>query len=93
MAKLSYEIIVHPVITEKGTAMAEQDKYLFRVRPDSNKIEIKKAVTDIFKVKVKNVNTINVKGKMKRLRQRAGMTSSWKKAIVTLEKGEKIEFV
>lgn len=89
----SYETIVHPVISEKGTGMAEQGKYLFRVRRDSNKMEIKKAVQDIFKVKVREVNTMNVRGKMKRLRHRAGMTSAWKKAIVTLKKGEKIEFV
>ena len=93
MIRSVYQTIVTPAITEKGTSLQEKGKYIFRVHKDANKIDIKKAVQDIFKVKVKNVNTMNVRGKMKRMRQQAGMTTSWKKAIVTLHKGEKIEFV
>ena len=93
MRQSIHDAIIYPAISEKGTVLGGQGKYVFRVRQDLNKISIKKAVQDIFKVKVKKVNTMNVRGKLKRLRNQPGRTSSWKKALVTLEKGEKIEFM
>ena len=77
--------------TEKGAVLAEEKKYLFSVQKDANKIEIKKAVEDIYKVKVQDVNTQVVNGKLKRVRQQAGKTPDWKKAVVTLKDGHKID--
>ena len=88
-----YDVIREPVITEKGTKLASQNKYFFRVQKNATKPEIKKAVEEIFNVKVKDVNTIQVSGKWKRVRMQPGKTSDWKKAIVTLKAGQKIEFV
>ena len=93
MSLSPYQIVITPVITEKATSLQPIGKYAFRVHPRANKIEIRKAVQEIFKVKVRDVNTMKVRGKFKRQRFREGLTSSWKKAIVTLEKGQKIEFV
>ena len=93
MKKEVYEIIVSPIISEKSTALSEkQGKYVFRVNKKANKIEIRKAVEEIFKVKVTSVNTMQYRGKKKRVRMAEGMTSSWKKAVVTLGKGQKIDF-
>ena len=89
--KNSYQIIVNMLQTEKGTNMLLQNKYLFEVDRESNKLQIKRAVEDIYKVKVKSVNVLTVKGKKKRVRFKEGKTSDWKKAIVTLKEGEKIE--
>ncbi|MBU0650615.1 50S ribosomal protein L23 [bacterium] len=89
--KSSYSIIKRPIITEKNTRMIEDNKYVFEVAMDSNKIEIKKAIEDIFKVHVKKVNVSKTKRKEKRVRHNLGMTSEKKKAIVTLKEGEKIE--
>ena len=78
--------------TEKGTALLEpQRQYLFAVTSDANKIEIKHAVESRFKVKVSAVNTMVVHGKWRRLRAQAGQRPDWKKAIVTLAEGQKIE--
>lgn len=78
--------------TEKGTAILEpQRQYLFAVLPDANKIEIKHAIEQRFKVKVSAVNTMVVRGKWRRLRAQAGLRPDWKKAIVTLAAGHKIE--
>jgi large subunit ribosomal protein L23 len=86
------DIILGPILTEKITSLGEsQGKYAFRVRKDSNKKEIGKSVEELFKVKVDKVNTITMRGKKKRVRFRIGMTPDWKKAIVTLKKGQKIE--
>jgi large subunit ribosomal protein L23 len=79
------------VRTEKGTKMLMQNKYLFKVDARANKIEIGKAVEELYKVKVRDVNVLNVKGKKKRLRYQEGMTTGWKKAIVTLEADNRIE--
>ena len=68
-----------------------QNKYLFEVDKRANKIEVKKSVEEIYKVKVDSVNIMNIKGKKKRVRYREGMTSSWKKAIVTLKPDNRIE--
>ncbi|ACV22641.1 50S ribosomal protein L23 [Slackia heliotrinireducens] len=85
------EVIIRPVITEHSYDMMEKNTYTFEVAKDSNKVEIAKAVEEIFKVKVVKVNTINVKPKPKRVRYQAGYTRSWKKAMVTLAEGDSIE--
>ena len=86
-----YSIIKSPLQTEKGAALKSYNKYLFHVDKKTNKIEIKKAVETIYKVKVKSVNTISVRGKKKRVRHIEGKTPDWKKAVVTLEEGQTIE--
>ena len=84
-----YSIILNsPVISEKASALKELKKYVFRVSVDSNKIMIKKAVEDLYKVEVESVNVINMKPKYKRIRGNYGFTRHWKKAVVTLRKGE-----
>ena len=88
----SRSLIKRPVITEKTTKMMEENKYCFIVDPKANKTQIRQAVEEIFKVKVKSVNTMNTLGKMKRMGRYEGRRSSWKRAIVTLEKGSRIEF-
>ena len=87
------DIIIEPVISELSTIMAEEDKYVFVVRPDANKIEIKYAIEKLFNVGVKKVNVINVMGKRKRMRFKIGKRSDWKKAVITLNQGDKIEFI
>ena len=91
---ISYDIIVRPVITERSMAGAGEKKYVFEVAPEAGKVEIKKAVEEIFGVKVAKVNTMNVPGKAKRMgAARPGRTKDWKKAIVTLTEDSKtIEF-
>lgn len=87
-----YVIIIRPVVTEKSMALGSEGKYAFQVDLGANKIEIADAIAKIFKVKVAKVNTLTVKGKVKRLgRGPAGKTPNWKKAYVTLEPGQKIE--
>ena len=89
-----YDVLVGPLLTEKGAAMKEnENKVLFRVSRQANKIEIKKAVDEIFKVKVDFVSTINCKGKKKRMGKYEGRRADWKKAIITLKEGEKLEIV
>ncbi len=89
--KTSYDILIKPIITEKTVGLMEEGKYTFKVAKDANKYEIKKAVQNIFKVDVRNVSTMNIKGKTKRMGKYEGKTSSWKKAIVTLKEGQQIE--
>lgn len=89
MMRDARDIIKKPLVTEKSTSMMEMGKYSFEVDTKANKVEIKKAVEELFKVKVKDVNTINVTGKMKRMGAFIGRRPSWKKAIVTLEEGSK----
>lgn len=86
------DIIIAPLITEKSYAATEQGKYTFKVRRGATKIEIKHSVEKLFNVKVIKVNTMNVKPKRKRLGKFEGRTSAWKKAVVTLAEGDKIEF-
>ena len=87
------DIILAPVITEKSVSAMADKKYTFRVASDSNKIEIAKAVEEIFGVKVAKVNTISMKGKKRRMGRFEGYTSDWKKAVVTLTEDSKtIEF-
>ena len=87
----SHEILVRPIITEKNTFLNDQGKYTFEVLQTANKIEIKRAVEEVFKVKVTTVNTIKVPGKLRRMGRNSGMTRVWKKAVVTLAAGERIE--
>ena len=91
--KNSYEIVIQPYITEKNTKMADEGKYVFIVYKDANKIEVRKAIEEIFSVHVEKINMGKVRSKSKRLRFKIGKTSEKKKAIVTLKKGEKIELV
>ncbi|MDR1701310.1 MAG: 50S ribosomal protein L23 [Sporomusaceae bacterium] len=86
------DILIKPLITEKTNDLMGENKYTFVVRPDANKIEIRKAVEKIFKVKVLSVNTINILGKVKRMGRTQGKRSDYKKAIVKLAPGETIEF-
>jgi len=91
--KLPYDIIIKPVITERSMEAIQDKKYVFRVAKDANKIEIKKAVEEVFGVKVLSVNTINVLGKEKRMGVHTGRRADWKKAIVRLTEDSKtIEF-
>ncbi|MGI5822773.1 MAG: 50S ribosomal protein L23 [Dethiobacteria bacterium] len=87
--KNPHDIILQPLITEKTTALIEENKYTFVVGKNANKIEIKKAVEELFDVKVSAVNTINMKGKQRRVGVHKGFRPDWKKAIVTLQAGSK----
>ena len=92
--KTSYDVLLGPLLTEKGAMLKEkQNKALFRVAKGANKIEIKKAVEGLFKVKVDRVTTVCCKGKKKRMGKYEGKRSDWKKAVVSLKKGEKLEFI
>ena len=95
-------IILRPILSEKGTLLSEtQNKFIFQVEKHSNKLEIKKAIEEKFKVKIKKVATLNIKGKNKNMTIRSnghilrtsGNRSSWKKAIITLEKGFSIDML
>ena len=83
------DIILAPVITEKSVAALSEKKYTFRVADGANKIEIAKAIEEIFGVKVAKVNTISMKGKHRRMGRHEGYTSDWKKAVVTLTEDSK----
>ena len=91
MNKDPREVIIRPVITEHSYDMMEANCYTFEVAKDANKIEIAQAIEAIFNVKVVKVNTLNVKAKPKRMRYQKGFTRTWKKAMVTLKDGDKIE--
>lgn len=84
-------VLKKPIITEKSMDLQADNKYTFSVDPNANKLEIKHAVEFMFKVKVLNVNTMRVKGKNKRVGRFQGKTNDWKKAVVTLKPGDKIE--
>jgi len=87
-----HEILVRPLLTEKITGLREQTNTVgFVVHPDANRVQIKKAVESLLKVKVERVNVLNMPGKLKRLGRFSGRRSDWKKAFVTLKKGEKLE--
>ena len=86
-----YDVIVSPVITEKATALSEQNKVVFKVRSNATKPQIKEAVEKLFDVKVKSVNTLVTKGKVKMFRGTRGQRSDVKKAVVTLEEGQTID--
>ncbi len=86
-----YDILKTLIRTEKGTMLEADRKYLFKVAPKANKVQIKSAVEEVYKVKVQAVNIVIVPGKLKRVRQELGRTTPWKKAIVTLKPDNKIE--
>ncbi len=86
-----YDILFSMMRTEKGTRMLQDNQYLFVIQKFANKIQVKEAVEKIYSVKVKNVNTINMYGKKRRVRFKEGKRRDWKKAIVTLEKGHTID--
>ncbi|NLO45800.1 MAG: 50S ribosomal protein L23 [Clostridiales bacterium] len=93
MTKSSYDIILKPIITEESMTGAMLKKYTFKVAKSANKIEIAKAVEELFNVSVDKVNTINVRGHLRRQGRFEGYTPSWKKAVVTLTEDSKtIEF-
>ncbi|MCX5680059.1 MAG: 50S ribosomal protein L23 [Candidatus Omnitrophica bacterium] len=89
--KHAQDIVRGMIRTEKGSIMMAANKYLFWVDKSANKIEIRKAIEDIYKVKVSEVNTVMMRGKSKRVRYAVGKTPDWKKAIVTLKEGQKID--
>ena len=86
-----YNVILSPVITEKSTLISEHNQVAFKVAIDATKADIKSAVEALFKVKVTGVNTMRVKGKVKRFRGHLGKRSDWKKAIATLAEGQSID--
>lgn len=92
MNLISHDIIIRPVITEKSSRLMEENKYTFEVHSSANKIQIRKAVEEVFKVKVKDVHVISVHPKPKRMGAFVGKSRAWKKAIVSLAQGERIEF-
>ncbi len=86
-----YEVLRRPLVTEKNTMLQAQGKYAFEIAREANKQQIKQAVEKAFKVKVFAVNVMTVPGKTRRVGRRQVLTQSWKKAIVTLKPGDKIE--
>ncbi len=89
-----YGVLSRPVITEKATLLKEAaNQYVFRVPRSANKLEIRRAIEVLFKVKVIGLQTLNVRGRQKRLGRFEGRTAAWKKAIVTLAPGQSIEVV
>lgn len=89
----AWRILKSPHITEKATNLAVQNKYIFKVMPRANKIEIKKAIQDLYGVKVRDVNLINISRKRRRLGKTEGWKAGYKKAVITLAEGEKIEIM
>lgn len=87
----NYDMLLSPIITEKSTLVAEENKIIFRVPLTATKPDIKEAVQNLFKVEVTKVNTILVKGKTKRFRGQLGRRSDFKKAIVTLAEGQSVD--
>lgn len=87
----SNDIIIRPIISEKTTELMEQHKYVFQVARDANKLTVKQALKELFNVTPEKVNILNVRGRNRRLRFKVGKRAAWKKAIVTLSAGDKIE--
>jgi len=87
----SNDIIIRPIISEKTTELMENHKYVFEVARDANKLTVKKALKELFNVTPEKVNILNVRGRNRRLRFKVGKRAAWKKAIVTLTAGDKIE--
>jgi large subunit ribosomal protein L23 len=86
-----HQIIIRPLITEKNTNLMSLNKYSFEVDRSANKMQIRQAIEAIFNVSVTAVHTMNVRGKLRRRGMRYGYTADWKKAIVTLAEGDRIE--
>ena len=89
--KNAHDVVKGMIRTEKGSVLQPLNKYLFWIDKSANKIEVKRAIEDIYKVKVDAVNTIMMRGKLKRVRYAVGKTPDWKKAVVTLKDGQKID--
>ncbi len=87
-----YEVLRRPLVTEKSTVLQQQNKYAFEIANEANKPMVKEAVEAAFKVKVTKVNVVAMRGKARRVGRRIVQTRDWKKAIVTLAAGDKIEF-
>lgn len=87
-----HDVIIRPVVSEKSYALMEQNRYTFEVDKKVAKPAIARAVEEVFGVTVTSVNTINVAAKPRRVRYNKGLTRTWKKAIVTLKAGDKIDF-
>lgn len=87
-----YEVLRRPLITEKSTNLQTQNKYAFEIAEKANKPMVKQAIEKAFRVRVTGVNVVTVPGKTRRVGRRQVLTRSWKKAIVTLQAGDKIEF-
>lgn len=87
--RTAFDLIIAPLVTEKSNAMIAEGKYAFKVKPDAEKIEIGRAIEELFKVKVKAVNVMTYRGKTKRVGRspKAGKRPDWKKAVVTLSEG------
>jgi large subunit ribosomal protein L23 len=90
--KSARDIVLRPIISEKSYDLIEQNKYTFEVHPSAKKLEIRKAIEEIFNVGVTKVNTSHVTGKMRRQGYTMGRSKDWKKAVVTLKEGDRIEF-
>lgn len=86
----AYQILVRPILSEKGTHLAGKGKYVFAVHPQSNKSEVRKSIQAVYNVHVENVHIVKMPGKMRRYGRTTGRTANWKKAIITVRKGEKI---
>jgi len=87
-----HEIIIRPIVTEKTSDLGEFNKVVFEIHRGANKIEVRKAVELVFGVRVDAVNTMVVRGDLRRVGRHYGKTRSWKKAIVTLHEGDSIDF-
>ncbi|MDD2806926.1 MAG: 50S ribosomal protein L23 [Patescibacteria group bacterium] len=90
-AKQGNKVLIKPLITEKATHLAVINKYVFAINPKMNKVEVKKAIRAVYKVDPIKINISNFSGKAVRYGKTSGKTKSWKKAIVTLKAGDKIE--
>ena len=89
----NYDVLVGPLVTEKATMLSEHGQIAFRVRLDATKAEIRRAVENLFDVKVTAVNTLRVKGKTKLFRGQRGRRSGYKKAIITLAEGQNVDYL
>ncbi len=89
--KIAYEILVRPLVTEKASGLAVINQYVFAVQPKANKVEIKKAIEELYGVSPIAVNIIKMRGKHVRYGRTQGRTKNWKKAVITLKKGESIK--
>ncbi|WCG38002.1 50S ribosomal protein L23 [Aerococcus urinaeequi] len=88
---LAHDVIIRPIITEESMLKMDENKYTFEVAVKANKTEVKQAIEELFNVDVKNVNIMNVRGKLKRMGRFAGYTRKRRKAIVTIAEGQSIE--
>jgi len=92
-AKIAYRVLASPHVTEKATALEKDNKYIFKVLPRANKIEIKKGIDELYGVDVIDVKIINIHRKKRRVGRKMGWKKGYKKAIIRLKKGQKIEII